>query len=93
MGGELYGDVRPNDWLGALGSRPVMIRSELPNVEARSGILCQCADCDGESFAVWQIDGHEAPHLQCVACGRVYCWGHNCAAEAAEEESLQQGGG
>ena len=90
MGGELFGDAQLTGWAGKLGSRAVTIRSHLPNVEARSGAISQCPDCDGETWHLWQIDGHEHPHLQCAGCGQVYCWAHDCAKEAAGEQALKR---
>lgn len=74
------------------GSRQVVIRSHLPHVEPRSGLVCVCPDCEGEVFAIWQIDGQTALHLQCVNCGQVYCCGHDCAEEAREDAETEGGG-
>ena len=75
------------------GSRAVEIRSHLPDGEPLSGLICVCPDCDGKVFCLWQVDGEKGLHLQCVHCSQVYCCGHDCASEAAEDAALREMGG
>lgn len=79
---------------GRTGSRTVEVKSHVAGVPSVQGQLCQCGDCDGETWTVWQTDGDAGVHLQCVVCGAVYCWGHDCAAAGAwpEGAGVEEGG-
>lgn len=61
-----------------LKSRTVRVQSlvDLSEVEAE---IWSCGACGGETWLVLVIAGHDAPHLQCVACGISYCQSGTCA--------------
>jgi hypothetical protein len=90
-------DIR-DVWLPAYGLpartgyREVEIRSHLPGVPSERGVLCQCSSCDGEAWAVWQIDGDPGVHLQCVSCGAVYCLGHECVVWSPTDQEPSAAG-
>lgn len=72
--------------------KPVTIQSGMEGVEPRQGHMGVCP-CQCDKWLIWQIKGHQSPHLQCANCGAVFCLGLDCKHEAAEDSALLQEGG
>ena len=53
--------------------RRATIDSPLPGVAPVEGQVAKCEECDGIEFIIFQIDGQDHPHFQCVECGVSYC--------------------
>ncbi len=43
--------------------------------------VATCGACQEISFVVLYIPGQASPHVQCMACGVIYCLGHCCVKE------------
>lgn len=84
---------RPEPATGPLHGKQVMIKSHRPELEPRVGVVYECP-CGCNKFLLWKIATHKDPHIQCVACGAVFCSGPDCKHEDDEDaELLKEGGG
>lgn len=63
-------------------------------VHGSDGAQCQaqliiCAECQGQSFVIFLLAGHDTPHLQCLGCHTSYCGNsEGCDLEGDYELSL-----
>jgi formate dehydrogenase maturation protein FdhE len=54
-------------------TRKVMVEARDGSGEKTEALLAICPECEGESFSIIVINGHN--HLQCSLCETTFCQG------------------
>lgn len=66
--------------MSCIGYKTIQVRGidimGLP-VEQTATLYC-CPDCKTDRFIVYQVDGHDHHHIECVKCKASFCFGGEC---------------
>ena len=66
---------------------PIEVHSS-DGAQAKAELII-CAECQGQAFVIFIVQGHPTPHLQCLTCHTSYCGNAaGCDLEGDYELSL-----